>query len=451
MISLRALRGLRNGDQQGLLHWMLPLMLALIAVATLLSGRDFSLPWSDSDVVVRHPAVAWIQRGVSLLLLLIAGERIAHHLVSGRSMPAPVLTLAFIAYWAASVAAPSLFGAHPRISHEYAYALLLGVAALLAGQSERVHVVEAARDALLLFLLASIGVAAVAPNLALDTQYPRGLLPGVPRFAGLAPHAVTLGMLAQTFLLCLWARPYGRPALNWAAVAIGLGVVFLAQAKNAWIALMVCSILMLAVRHGEAMWRRIADPRNPSAGILWCGAIIVGVLGVLGPLLVADLGSRAADFLDSPEGASLLTLTGRDRIWAIALEEWRASPVFGHGPGIWDEEFRASINMPNATSGHNQLMDTLSRSGLVGAIALVVYAAVLLFLSVRAARATGGLSLALGVALALRSMTEVPMLLFGYGVELFMHLLLIVTLASASAQTTAVPGSLRQAGYRATS
>lgn len=445
-----ALRRLRIGYDQGLLHWMLPLMLALIAVSTLLSGRDFSLPWSDSDVVLRHPAVAWMQRGVSLLLLLIAGERIARHLVSGKPMPAPVLTLAFIAFWAASVLAPALFGAHPRISHEYAYALLIVVAALLAGQAEREHVVEAARDALLLFLLAGVAVAAVAPSLALDTQYRRGLLPGVPRFAGLAPHAVTLGMLAQTFLLCLWARPYRKPALNWAAVVVGIGVVFLAQSKNSWITLLVCSILMLAVRHGEALWRRAADPRDPSAGILLCGAIIVGVLGVLGPLLVGDVGGLVADFLDTPEGASLLTMTGRDRIWAIALDEWRASPVFGYGPGIWDEEFRAAINMPNATSGHNQLMDTLSRSGLVGAIALAVYAAVLLFMSVRAARATGGLSLALGAALALRSMSEVPLLLFGYGVELFMHLLLIVTLASASARTTAVPRPLPQAGLRAT-
>ena len=447
MISLRRLR---LGYEQGLLHWMLPLMLALIAVTTLLSGRDFSLPWSDSDFVVRHPAVAWLQRGVSLLLLLIAGERIAHHLVSGKPMPAPVLTLTFIAYWAASVLAPALFGAHPRISHEYAYALLIGVAALLAGQAERVHVVEAARDALLLFLLAGVAVAAVAPNLVLDAQYQRGLLPGVPRFAGLAAHAVTLGMLAQAFLLCLWARPYRRPALNWAGLAVGVGVVFLAQSKNAWISLLVCSALMLAVRHGEALWRRVADPRDPSSGILLCGAIIVGTLGMLGPLLVGDLGALAVDFLDTPEGVSLLTMTGRDRIWAIAMEEWRASPVFGYGPGIWDEAFRAGIDMPNATNGHNQLMDTLSRSGLVGAIALVVYGAVLLLLSVRAARATGGLSLALGVALALRSMSEVPMLLFGYGVELFMHLLLIVTLASASAQTTAVPGTLRQAGLRAT-
>ena len=64
-------------------------------------------------------------------------------------------------------------------------------------------------------------------------------------------------------------------------------------------------------------------------------------------------------------------------------------------------------------------MDTLARSGSVGAAALVLYAAVLLVLSVRYARATGGFSLALFLALALRSISEVPLLLFGYGTELF--------------------------------
>jgi Na+-translocating ferredoxin:NAD+ oxidoreductase RnfE subunit len=78
-------------------------------------------------------------------------------------------------------------------------------------------------------------------------------------------------------------------------------------------------------------------------------------------------------------------------------------------------------------------MDTLARSGSIGAAALVVYALVLLVLSLRAARQTGGLSIALFIALALGSVSEVPLLMLGYGTELFTHLLLIITLASANA------------------
>jgi hypothetical protein len=125
-------------------------------------------------------------------------------------------------------------------------------------------------------------------------------------------------------------------------------------------------------------------------------------------------------------------MTGRDQIWAVAMEEWRSSPLFGYGPGLWDADFRAAIGMPNATSAHNQFMDTLARSGTIGAAGLVAYSLVLLGMSLRYAKASGGLSLALFVALALRSISEVPMLLQGYGTELFLHLLLLVTLAAAA-------------------
>ena len=90
--------------------------------------------------------------------------------------------------------------------------------------------------------------------------------------------------------------------------------------------------------------------------------------------------------------------------------------------------------MPNATHAHNQFMDTLSRSGTVGAVSLVLYALVLLVLSLRHARASRGLSLALFAGLALRSISEVPLSLFGYGAELLMHLLLLMTLAASAGQ-----------------
>ena len=125
-------------------------------------------------------------------------------------------------------------------------------------------------------------------------------------------------------------------------------------------------------------------------------------------------------------------MTGRDQIWAIAMDEWRANPLFGYGPGLWDDAYRQSINMPNATNAHNQFVDTLARSGIVGATGLVLYALTLLVFSVRFSRSTQGLSLALFVTLTLLSISEVPLIMLGYGTEIFAHLLLVVTLASAA-------------------
>jgi hypothetical protein len=82
-------------------------------------------------------------------------------------------------------------------------------------------------------------------------------------------------------------------------------------------------------------------------------------------------------------------------------------------------------------------MDDAARAGSVGATMLVVYATVLLVMSVRYARATGGLSLALFLSLALRAVSEVPLTLLGYGSELFVHGLLLVLLAAAAGERPA--------------
>jgi O-antigen ligase len=428
------------------LHWVLPLMLALVAVTVLLSGRDLSQNFADlaRGGTPLHPAVPWIQRVVSLLLVFISLEMLWRHFSARERPPIPALAWAFCSYWAATVAAPALFGAHRSLSHEYLYPLIIGLAALLATEADRHRMVAAVRTALFFFLLAGVAMAAVQPALVLDMTYSQGLLPGVPRFGGLAAHPVALGIFAQTFLLCLWVRPFERKWHNVFAWPLGLGVLFFAQSKTAWIGFLVCATAMLVVRQVPRVWRRATDPREPEYGIVTCLGAIAAIGACVAGLLLVDLGAESSSFFATPEGAQLMTLTGRDQIWAIALEEWRASPVFGYGPTLWDDDFRASIGMPNATNAHNQFMDTLARSGVVGATALVLYAVVLLALSLRAARATGGLSIALFIALALRSVSEVPLSLFGYGSEFFAHLLLITLLPAANARRAPAADAARR-------
>ncbi len=419
----------------GFLHWALPLMLALVASDVILSGRDLSqifLELAGMAESGKHWAMPWIQRAVSLVLVLICGERIAANIGERKLPPSLLLMWAYIIYWVGTVAAPSLLGAHARVSHEYAYALVIGVAMALVTTQDIAKIVDYARDALFVLMLVGVVLILIDPSMVLDTSYKQGLLPGVPRLGGVAPHPVALGMFAQTALLLLWARPYQRRWLTVTAWVLGLSVLFFAQSKTAWIAFMLCSFAMFCVRSGPGVWRRFGDPREGSFGIVLClGAMAAGLV-LLGVVLFGDVGGQVADFLDTSQGAQLVSMTGRDQIWAIAFEEWQAHKVFGYGPSLWDDDFRQSIGMPNATSAHNQFMDTLARAGTIGAIALVIYAAVLLVLSFKYARRTGGLSVALFLALALRSVSEVPLLLFGYGTELFIHLLLVVVLSAAA-------------------
>lgn len=419
----------------GYLHWLLPAMLALSALTVLLSGRDLSRVFLalQEGSVFENPVIVWGQRALSILVLLVSAERVVNHLAARRPMPSPLLAMAFVTYWLGTVASPALFGAHPALSHEFLYPLIMGLVFLLASPQEADKVIDWVRSALFAVLLAGVLLVPVMPSLTLDLSYRQGLIPGLPRLGGLATHSVSLGMYALTFLVCLWCRPFARPWLNRFAWLIGLGVLFFAQSKTAWIAFVICAAALLAVRNGPGTARRLADPRETAFGVVLCIGVIAVVTGVMAAILLGNVEAQASAFLDSSEGAQLVSLTGRDQIWAVALEEWRENPVFGYGPGLWDDAFRASIGMPQATHGHNQFLDTLARSGTVGFVALLLYSVVLLVMSIRYAQATGGFCLALFLFLALRSISEVPILLFGYGTELLVNLLLIISLAAAAA------------------
>ena len=436
--------------EQGYMNWVLPLMVAFAATDVLLSGRDLSQVYMELAGLTqstRHWIMPWLQRAGSGVLLLISVERSANHFAQQRPVPSPVLAGTFVLYWLCTVASPSLFGAHRDISHEYTYALIIGFAALLVTTQELGKIVDTTRDSLFVQMLASVRLVPFWPSLVLVESYTQGLLPGVPRLGGLAPHPVAMGRFAQLGLLLLWARPYRSRWINVLAWALGLGVLFFAQSKTAWIAFILCSITMLVVRHGANAWRRLGDPREGTFGIVLCLGVMLAGVAVLGAFLFSDIGLRVSEYLDTEQGNQLMTLTGRDQIWAIAWEEWHSNPWFGYGPGLFDDDFRAAINMYNATNAHNQFMDTLARSGTIGAAALIVYATVLMALSFRYAKRTAGLSAALFIALALRSISEVPMMLFGYGTELFGHMLLIVTLAAAASMKAPAKAAQAQPAY----
>jgi O-antigen ligase len=420
-----------------LLPWIFPAILGLVAFSVLLSGRDLSQLFMSLSVATeapRPPLLAWVQRGVSLLLLLAAAGYVNQHFAQQRRVPSPLLLGAFLLYWLGTVASPALLGANPQVSHDLLYALAAGTACCLVDASDRERLMRAARDTLMVLMLAGLALIPLRLSMVLDLSYAQGVIPGLPRFGGLTPHPVTQGMLAQVALLLLWTQPYARPWLNRLAWTLGLAVLFVAQSKTAWTAFAACLGVMWVVRNGAAFWQRMVDPRGGGFGIVVCLGLIAAVLAFGSWMLLGDALGSVAGFADSREGAEFMTLTGRDRIWAAALDEWRQNPVFGYGLSLWDAAYRARIGMPQATHAHNQFLDDLARAGNVGATALVVYAAVLLWLALRCARASGGLSLALFLSVALRSVSEVPLSLLGYGTELFVQLLLLATLAGAASE-----------------
>ncbi|MDB5937708.1 MAG: O-antigen polymerase [Polaromonas sp.] len=430
---------LTSRRSHGYLHLIFYAMVVMVALSTFLSGRDLSfinLNVEEGPAAPRHPIMRWTQPLLSLMMLTVAGERIlSHWLRKEKTVQVPLALLSsYIIFWLGTVAAPALLGAHPNISHDYAYPLVIGIAAVMVTGIERDMAFKAARNVLFAFMVASLLLIPFKSGMVLETTYTQGLLPGVPRLAGLAAHAVSLAILSQLGLICLLTIPYERKWLNRMAWAVGLTVLFLAQSKTTWIAFVLSWICFVSVRHGSTFLRRVGDPVRPEFGIASIVMVMLAVFAVGLVLMLGDVGTRISVFFNSAEGAQLASLTGRDKIWAIAYDEWQRNPIFGYGPLIWEADFRNSIGMPNATHAHNQFMDTLSRSGIVGAVSLVIYALVVMVLSVRYARESKGLTLALFVLLAMRSVSEVPLSLFGYGPEFIAHLLLLMALAAIASE-----------------
>jgi O-antigen ligase len=332
------------------------------------------------------------------------------------------------------VASPALLGRYPHFSYDYLYPLLIGIAGLLISKKDCELSVVAARNAALYFILLSLVLIPIRPTLVLESNYSQGFIPGLPRLAGLATHALQLGLIVQVALLCLWVVPLKRAWLNRSAWAMGLVVLFLAQSKTAWVSFTLCAVVMHLVRNGPAVHKWVFNPARPAHGIV----IVMGFMALTFlagyTLVFGHVASKVFSFLNTNEGATLLTLNGRERIWDVAFQAWQQNPIFGYGPTFLSFDHRVSLGMLNATHAHNQFFDDLARAGLVGAVALVVYTLVLLVQSVRYAAASDGLSIGLFLVIAIRGISEVPLTMYGYGAEFAAQLLLLLVLLGASKQ-----------------
>lgn len=147
-------------------------------------------------------------------------------------------------------------------------------------------------------------------------------------------------------------------------------------------------------------------------------------------LMFGGLENKVAKYLSTREGTDLLSLTGRNLIWEVAVQEWQRNPLFGAGLQLWTDSFRMQIGLSGAVHAHSQFFQSLSTAGIVGVVGLIFYAIVLMRCSLITAKASEGLAPALFVLLLIRSISEVPMSMIGYGTEQLTHLLLLMIIAA---------------------
>lgn len=405
-------------------------MVGLGILSVLISGRDLAFVVATASAgEARNPLLSWFVRLASIYVLL-ASSQVVFSQFSTNFSARRSLFLAFIALWLTTTLAPALFSAHPELSHEYFYCFFLGAGLVMLSGKSGHRLVCDARTAILVFVLGGLLMVPVKPSMVLDLGYSRGFIPGLPRFAGFAAHPVSMGLITVVGLLCWYAERYDKRWQNMAALGILLLGLFLAQSKTGWIAAFTSIAIMRAFSDLRSL---VTDPWKAKHRFFWMIIIatLMGMATIFVGLTVSDvLLSKLTSFSHSSSGAQLMSLTGRDEIWAAALQEWRAHPVFGYGPSLFDEYYRILIGMPFAAHGHNQVIDALARSGSVGGIGVIVYFLILTYWAFKVVHVSRGLSVALWMLVTLQCVSEIPLQLFRYGPENLPHFVLLGVVAS---------------------
>ncbi|WUR14821.1 O-antigen ligase family protein [[Empedobacter] haloabium] len=419
--------------EQGLVPYFFYLSLLSSALAVALSSRDLSLPDELVSVATgKHPIAAWTGRFATIFMLLTCAERILHRITTpgpGRPLP-KLLMFGFFTFYVATIVSPAFFARHPNFAHEYVHVLIIATALMLFTPKEADLSVKTMRNAIFWFLLASFAFLLVRRSHVLMTGY-HGIIPFLTvRYAGLASHANTLGPLTVIFLLCLWHRPFDNRKLTWAAGALGMFSLILSQSKTSWISLLLAGCCFAWFRHRDEIAARLTDHRRPLVSVALVGGAMLAMLGMGMLIMFGDVGNHIAQAMNSNQGASLSSFSGRDQIWRVAQEEWDRNPVFGYGLTIWNPAFLIAIRMPFAVHAHSQFYQTAVSAGWVGVIGLIIYVAVLAYLAVRTARASGGVTLAFFVIVFIRGISEVPLSMTGIAMETLAHLMLIIVLTA---------------------
>jgi O-antigen ligase len=250
-----------------------------------------------------------------------------------------------------------------------------------------------------------------------------------------------LGALCLLGVILLWAAPYRSRVLNVCAGMTLVAGLIMAQSKLAWAGVAVCSVPLIVYGAPDGL-RGVEDPRSGRVvTLLVTGAGLVALLLLAASFLTLGLG----DLGNERVVGGVTTLTGRTEIWNTAYEEWARYPIFGYGSDLFGPEYRYAIGMEHFTSGHNQIVDSTARAGIVGLLGALSYLGVLAWAGLSGMKASAGVSVALLCALLLRSITEVPLEASGYGPENLLPFILLAVVASpwsGSGRTSAEPASL---------
>lgn len=252
---------------------------------------------------------------------------------------------------------------------------------------------------LIVYIYGSLLAIIINPNWAVMTNYETQLSVIPFRLYGMAAHPNSLSALAAIFIILGW---HSKIRLKWELLhtCAALLVLSLTQAKTAW----VCFIFVVIIRLARHFYFQRKLRVIYTTILIFC-FISLTFLSVLNGHGLVD---KILDKFSNPE---VLTLTGRLPVWIMSVEAWLQRPFWGIGATFWDDDMRMVYAILNPewspNTAHNQLLQTLGTSGILGLTVLFVYFYIIIRFSVLYKTKTDWLSIYLIVFVILRSFTEV--------------------------------------------
>ncbi len=305
----------------------------------------------------------------------------------------------------------SLISENGGFSYKLLFFPLLMITIYLSPRFDLSKHVNKIQFILLIFIYSSLVSALIDPKWAFS-NYAESWI-GLPiRLYGTSSHPNGLASIALTCLIL--ARLKKRHTvwfyLNHIAALV---VIILTQSKAVWAALLAWWII-------EWVIKNFSTHRQKTIRVVTS--------------LLALLILTATYFLVFQKNlwiANNITLTGRVEIWRISVKTWLENPLFGYGPTFWDIHFRQLYGFPWAGQSHNQVLQTLGETGLLGFASLIIYFFVVIKNASRAANSTNFATWGILAALVIRSFFEAPLRNYGLDESFLVHAVFFIVLINA--------------------
>lgn len=380
------------------------LLILIPALATFFGGRDVELvTLPESPIVPDDPLVATLLKKVALLMLF--GVAVSNFAKSwSQRDPGRSVYIALLVYFFSCAVLPGLFGKVITLPMAHVMCFIVMTAIFAVRDHGDTQLVRAVQNALFLFMVLSLIANPFYPSMTRRYIDDELRLPYLDyRFWGLSEHANSIATMSSTLLILTLVRPYTRMLVNIAALASGLAVLLMCQSQTSWIGTAAAVIVLLIYR---LFGNRLKVPDFIRSPVFLVPLAIIATALLL--VLIVDPPDMKW-ISDTVLAVGDRVVTGRGRVWQIALEMFVDYPLFGYGLSAWDDDFRAHIGLSWAVHSHNQLMQILSMAGIVGFMGAAYYIKQLSVAAFRQGAAGRGLAPALLIYCVVKSTSETPM------------------------------------------